>query len=77
MLTVTIVLCGWCKSVKPLEVQGAENIPPGVHNASLQVSHGICIPCGTRFSEGISKGGVTHSDTSKDDTATGKEEGGI
>jgi hypothetical protein len=69
-MIVTIVLCGWCKSVKPLEVHGAENLPPGLHTAHMQLSHGVCIPCDTkiRLEAGIlPEGGETQGVTSAND----------
>jgi len=59
-----MVLCHWCKSPRPIDVQGAEALAPGLHKVIVEVIGGTCIPCGTKFSDGISKGGVTESDTS-------------
>jgi len=70
MLTVTIVMCGWCRSPRPLEVQGIDDLPPGAHPAKVSISHGICIPCGTKFSDMIEKGGATPDGTSVRDNAT-------
>jgi hypothetical protein len=62
---VTIVLCSWCTSIRPIEVHGVDTktLPPGRHDVKMQLSHGMCVPCGTKFSEGIGKGGVTQGDT--------------
>jgi hypothetical protein len=70
VIEVTIVVCGWCRSPRPLEVKGIDYIPPGAHNALVQVSHGICIPCSTKFEATISKGGTTSDDTSVRNNAT-------
>lgn len=68
MIVVHVVLCGHCASARPIDTRGAEDLPPGLYDAKLQVSTGICIPCGTKFSHGISrKGGVTQADASEGD----------
>ncbi len=64
---VTIVLCPWCTSLRPIEVQGIDRakIPPGAHEVLMQLSDGICDPCGVKFNQQMieSKAGVTHNDT--------------
>jgi hypothetical protein len=62
MLTLTIVLCGHCRSPRPTEVRGAEDLEPGLYEAKMELLHGICIPCSTKTSP---KGGVTQGDTGK------------
>ena len=72
MITVTIEFCKWCNSPRPIKCTGAENIPPGEHVAKLQISHGICIPCGTKFSDRIGSPDVTPNVTSRSDNRDGK-----
>jgi hypothetical protein len=68
--TVTIELCSWCFG-RPVSMTGAERIPPGLHDAKLQISHGMCIPCSTKFSQGIgAKGGATQNGTTERDNTT-------
>ena len=69
-LVVTIVLCGWCHSARPIRVDGAEGVPPGLHNAKLQISHSMCTTCEVKWRNDERKGGVTHSDTPVRDNAT-------
>jgi hypothetical protein len=72
MLTVTIVLCSWCVSARPVRVDGAEKIPPGLHDAKLQISHGMCSTCEVKFMESIGNDRpVSHPDTGKSSTGEG------
>lgn len=68
MLTVKIVLCSWCKKDVPtlIEADGLERIPPGIHEAKLSISHGICKSCEVNLEPRKSEGGVTPKDTSQD-----------
>lgn len=76
MLNVIVVMCGWCRSPRPLEIQGIDDLPPGAHMGKISLSHGICIPCGTKFSDMIEKGGATPNVTPVRDNATeGKKKG--
>jgi hypothetical protein len=75
MIEVTIVFCSWCNSERPIRVTGADGIPPGKHLAHVQISHGMCDPCGTKFSDGIGSKGVTQSGTVKGDDAASKISG--
>lgn len=68
---VTIEVCSWCNSPRPIGVSGAEKLPPGRHDVKMQLSHGMCVPCGTKFSDGIKKGGVTQDDTLKKHNTAG------
>lgn len=68
-LVITIEICKWCNSPRPIGVTGAEKLLPGKHDVKMQLSHGMCVPCGTKFSEGIGKGGVTQNDTVKEQNA--------
>lgn len=75
MLTVTIHMCAWCYSARPIRVDGVERIPPGLHDAKVQVSHGMCTTCEVKFVESMQKGGATHSGTSEGDNATEEKKG--
>jgi hypothetical protein len=75
VLTVTIVLCSWCHSPRPIRVDGAEKIPPGLHAAQVQVSHGICSICEIKVDAEMKKGGTTSDVTSVRDNATGEKFG--
>lgn len=70
MILVTIEFCKWCNSPRPTKCVGAENLPPGTHAVQLQISHGMCDPCGTRFSDGMGSKNVTQSGTVKKDNAS-------
>lgn len=74
MLTITIVMCSWCGSPRPIDVHGIDRIPPGLHDAKVQISHGMCVPCDAAIS-GETKGGTTHSGTSARDNATEEKKG--
>ena len=64
MITVTIVLCSWCTSARPIRVDGAEKIPPGLHDAKLQISHGMCTTCEVKFMKEMGNTTpVSHPDT--------------
>ena len=65
MLTVTIIVCSWCDSPRPIRVDGVEKIKPGLHPAYVQLSHGMCATCEVKFSEEMQKGGVSQPDTDK------------
>lgn len=67
MIVLRMVLCGFCNSARPVETTGADGLPPGEYAAKLEIlKTGICIPCGTRFSDGISrKGNVSQDGTAK------------
>lgn len=75
MILVTIEFCKWCNSPRPTKCVGAEDLPIGTHTVQLQISHGMCDPCGTKFSEGIGSKGVTQSGTVKGDDAASKISG--
>lgn len=71
MLTVTIVMCPWCNSPRPVEVRGLEGLAVGgVYEATLHVNRGICSLCGVKFENLLSKGGATQSGTSAKNNAT-------
>jgi hypothetical protein len=46
VIDITIVICSWCgKPLAPRLSVGVNSIPPGVHPATVQVSHEICPDC--------------------------------
>ena len=64
MLTVTITLCAWCRSARPIRVDGVEKIPPGLHDAKVQISHGMCTTCEVKWIEEMNKSDVSHKNES-------------
>ena len=71
-LIVTITLCAWCESARPIRVDGAEKIPPGLHEAKLQISHGMCSICEVKFVEEMNKPkSMSQADTVNRNNVTG------
>ena len=73
-LVVTITVCAWCDSPRPIRVDGLEQVPPGLHEARIQISHGICTTCEVRYVRDMQRGSVTQHDTRRTDNAVEEEE---